>query len=822
MTTRVLIALAFCVTAGLLARPSQAVASNATCSGLIGGQATVTNVDGNVTVPDGAYCTLSFVNVKGDVRVGRNATLIVSAYSEPSTIGGNIDANRCNSALLNGNVTVDGNVQIHGCIGTTPSGFQGPDIVIRGNFECQSNAGPCVAWLGRVGGNAHIHSNVAASASDVSLVRVDGNLNCADNSPDPTQLRGPSWVDGHAQGQCAGFSTTSTSIATPVTPRPCAALAALPPAGFPVPNTVIVSAVDTPAGGGLPQRCIVTGIVNKHFSPVDNCQYQDGFQVQLPLASSWNGRFFFQGGGGTEGSTPNATGTTSLSNSFGIVNGYAVASQNGGHFNNPDLHAPTCDSGYGNNNQFYLDPLGTIGQAYQSIEVTTLIAKYLVNQYYGDGPHRSYWVGCSTGGRQGMAMSQNFPMFFDGIVAGDPVYDQQALGLSETYGVEAILDVYKNNPSLGAISYVPQPAPQPPGPILYPAFPVADQTLMETALLQACDALDGVADGVIDNLPACWKKFDPVTATYTSGATSYRLQCTGPKIATCLSADQIKAVKKINQGPRNSRGQQIVAPAGTVAEDHVTAVAQGYVWDGGWMATTGIPNRKIGQPTGAPGDFTLGVGTFGYAFLSPANPTYYTLDFNFDTDLGMLTKSTPIVTMSTSADIKRFVDYGHKIIWYHGMSDPGPPALGTIKYYQEMAKEFGGLEQAQNFSRFYPIPNMGHCNGGPTTDKFDLLTPLVNWVESGVAPGPVTANGTNFTPTAYQVSFVQGPAARARPLCPYPQQVRFTGSVTMMGGVPVAANQADLADATKYKCISVDDHDRDSHDHDRDHDGDRD
>ena len=84
---------------------------------------------------------------------------------------------------------------------------------------------------------------------------------------------------------------------------------------------------------------------------------------------------------------------------------------------------------------------------------------------------------------------------------------------------------------------------------------------------------------------------------------------------------------------------------------------------------------------------------FGYAFLSPANPTYYTLDFNFDTDLGMLSKSTPIVTYSISADIKRFVDYGHKIIWYHGLSDPGPPVLGTIKYYEEMAQQMGGLQQ---------------------------------------------------------------------------------------------------------------------------------
>jgi Tannase and feruloyl esterase len=805
MMTRVFFALAFVLSAAMqfFAAVPQATASDRTCSGLVGGQSTVTTINGNVTVPDDGYCTLSFVDITGNVRVGRNATLIVSAYTEPSTIGGNIVGTNCNSVLLNGNVTVGGNVLINSCNGTSRNGFQGPDVVIRGNFECNANAGPCLAWLGNVGGNVHIGSNVTQGASDVSLVRVAGNLNCAGNSPVPTRLHGPSWVDGQAQNQCADFSTGATSIATPVTPRPCAGLAMLPASDFPVPNTVITSAVDAPAGNGLPARCIVTGYVNQHISPVDNCQYVDGFQVQLPLPSNWNGRFMFQGGGGTEGSVPNATGSTSLSSTFGIVNGYAVASQNGGHFNTPDLKAPTCDKGYGNANQFYLDPLGTIGQAYQSIEVTTLVAKYLVNQFYGDGPHRSYWVGCSTGGRQGMAMSQNFPMFFDGIIAGDPVYDQQALGLSETYGVEAILNVYNNNASLPPITYVPQPAPQPPGPILYPAFPVADQALLETALLQVCDALDGVADGVIDNLPACVAKFDPAKATYTSAGVTFQLQCAGAKNATCLSPAQIQAVKKINVGPRTSSGQPIVAPAGTVAEDNVTAIAQGYQWDSGWMATTGIPTRKIGNPNNVPGDFSLGVGTFGYAFLSPANPTYYTLDFNFDTDLGMLSKSTPIVSYSTSADIKRFVDYGHKIIWYHGLSDPGPPVLGTIKYYEEMAQQMGGLQQAQNFSRFYPIPNMGHCSGGPATDRFDLLTPIVNWVENGVAPGPVNATGTNFTPAVYQVSFVQGPTTRSRPLCPYPQQPRFTGSVSTVGGVPVATNQSDLADPTKYQCISA-------------------
>jgi feruloyl esterase len=574
----------------------------------------------------------------------------------------------------------------------------------------------------------------------------------------------------------------------------------LPASNFPVPNTVITSAVDTPAGNGLPQRCVVSGYVNQHISPVDNCQYVDAFQVQLP--ANWNGRFMFQGGGGTEGAVPTATGSTSLSPTFGVVNGYAVASQNGGH-NNSDLAATSCDSGYGNVNEFFLDPLGTIGQAYQSIEVTTLVAKYLINQFYGDGPQRSYWVGCSTGGRQGMVMSQHFPSFFDGIIAGDPVYDQQALGLSETYGVEQILNVYNSNPTLPPIAYLPQHPPQPHGPILYPAFPVPDQALLETALLQACDALDGVADGVVDNLPACKAKFDPATATYTSGGNTFPLQCAGPKNATCLSPAQIQAVKKTNQGPRNSAGQEIAAPAGAVADDHVTNIAQGYAWDGGWMTTTGIPTRKIGSPTTVPGDFALGVGTFGYAFLSPAQPTFYTLDFNFDTDLGMLSPSTPIVTYSTSANIERFVNYGHKILWYHGLSDPGPPVLGTIKYYQEMAQQFGGLDKAQNFSRLYPVPNMGHCAGGAATDKFDLLTPLATWVETGVPPGPIPATGVNFTPAVYQVTFVSGPTTRTRLLCPYPQQPRFTGSVSLVGGVPVATNQADLADPTKYQCIST-------------------
>ena len=814
--------------------------ADVSCSGTVGGAATVTTINGNVTVPAGASCTLSFVNVTGNVTTGAGSTLLITAYTEPSTIGGNVVAVGCVSAFLQGNVTVGGNVQIQNCTGTGtgPNGFQGPDILISGNFTCQSNvvlqsqATPCVAWLGKVVGTVTIASNSGLTSTDASLLTIGGNLVCQSNTPGMTLVHGPSWVDGTAQGQCSGFATTSTSISIgPVAPAAsCAALAVLPVAGFPVPNTVITSAVDTAAGGGLPERCIINGYVNRHNSLVDTCAYQDGFQVQLPLPANWNGRFMMQGGGGSEGSVPTATGTIGGSTGIAEVsNGYAIASQDGGHENTDMTNCATTNaSTFGNVNEYALDPLGLIGQSYQSIEVTALDAKYLINQYYGRGPNYSYWVGCSTGGRQGMVMSQTFPSFFDGIVAGDPVYDQEALGLSEINGVEAILNVYLANPTLTppGPTMVPQAAPAPSGPHLYPAFPSSDQSLFETALLQSCDALDGVTDGVIDNVPACVARFNPVTATYTDYAgalgpanTTYPLQCTGAKNATCLSPAQIQAAIQINQGPRSNGTSVVVAPAGQVAADPVSSVSQGYQYDGGWMATTGMPSRKIGtsSATSLPGDFTLGVGTFGYLFTSPACPTCYALNFNFDTlsltqgsNTYGLNPSTPVVTNSTSLDLTHFVKYGHKIIWYHGASDPGPPILGTTLYVQQMAEQFGGWNSAQSFSRFYPVPGMDHCTGGPTTDGFDFLTPLVNWVEQSAAPAGVAASGKNFNAATYQTvgnyitgSFVNAPTTRSRLLCPYPQQARFTGPISLVNGVPVAKNPSDLASSSNYTCINV-------------------
>ena len=587
-------------------------------------------------------------------------------------------------------------------------------------------------------------------------------------------------------GACLVGLGAQASFAAPIDPvTACLNLATL--TRFPVTPTQITltkfnpNGTTTANGVPLPDHCQVRGVVNARTG-TDGKPYGDMFEVRLPTPANWNRRFMFQGGGGTEGAVPNATGSAgSLSPT--LAHGWAVASQDGGHENSL-LDFPL---------QFALETQAVIDHAYRSIDVVTQTANFLIKAYYGKKPARSYFVGCSTGGRQGMVFSQHFPDYYDGIVAGDPVYDLQAIALSEDYGVEAIKAI------------TPTPIPRLPNgnPILYNAFPLSDQTLFTQAILAACDALDGTVDGVIDNLAQCQATFDPATFVFPS--TGQPLQCTGAKTSTCLSPAQIDAVKRINQGPRNSAGQTIKALAGAVVKHHPDNTAVGYAYDGGFMAPSGIPSRKIGTPTSTPGDLALGLGQIPYLWISPPDPSFDPLSFNFDTDVARLTKESPLVTYSTSTDIKMFRHLGGKIIWYHGLSDPGPPVTGTIEYYEALANRSGGLRGAAKFSRLYLVPNMGHCSGGPATDQFDLLTPLVEWVEHGVAPDKIIATGTHFT---------SAPITRSRPLCPYPQEARYVGLPG--GGLGVASN---------YACVSPprahDDDDGDD-DHGRGHDRDDD
>src|SRR6266513_2334857 len=290
--------------------------------------------------------------------------------------------------------------------------------------------------------------------------------------------------------------TVMKALAPAVT---CATLATL--SDFPVQPARITQATLTPPAGTTPEYCLVQGRIQERTgiagifgttSYRTDQPYGTRFEVRLPTA--WNGRYLFQGSGGTEGGLPGATGQIGGTAGLAILrNGFVVASQNGGHTNSelPPAYPPgstTTDLNHIqviSGNMFFPDAQAVRDWGYNSIDVTTQTAKFLVNAYYGRAQERSYFVGCSTSGRQGMAMSQRFPEHYDGIVAGDPFYLPPDISLSETWGLEQIISI--------------SPKDSNGNPLYLQGFPVADQQLFTSAILAACDALDGLVDGVIDN-----------------------------------------------------------------------------------------------------------------------------------------------------------------------------------------------------------------------------------------------------------------------------------------------------------------------------------
>jgi feruloyl esterase len=578
----------------------------------------------------------------------------------------------------------------------------------------------------------------------------------------------------------------------------CASLATL--VDFPVKpagsagGTTITLAQLNPATATLPEHCQIQGLLQARTGiagPSATSQaYGTKFEVRLPTL--WNGRYMFQGGGGTEGSLPAATGAQTGTAGFPeLRNGWAVASQDGGHETSqlpPTRPATATAPSILQVNMFYPDAQAVKDWAYNSIDITTQTAKYLVDAYYGRTADHSYFVGCSTSGRQGMAMTQLFPTYYDGVIAGDPFYLPPDISLSETWGLEQIISI--------------SPKDMNGNPIYTQGFPVSDQNLFTNAILAACDALDGLVDGVIDKPAAC--HFDPATFVFPSSgpygsiAPGQRLQCTVAKTPTCLTPAQVTALKKIAQGPRTSSGQPIVSPDGTLLS--------GYPFDGGFMQPSGIPTRDIGTATSPPGNIGLGSGQLPLFWFTVPDPNYNPLTVNYDKDIGLVTAHSPAVNNST--DISAFVDHGGKLIFYHGLSDSGPPWPYTAEYFHKVAERQGQrhppvirvsvggrddsndmLHQAGDFMKLYLVPNMGHCGGNASTDRFDMLTPMVNWIENGIAPDSIVATGVNFSSTLGTLTGL--PTTRSRPLCPYPQTLRYTGP---QGG--------DISDVANYSCLA--------------------
>lgn len=498
------------------------------------------------------------------------------------------------------------------------------------------------------------------------------------------------------------------------------------------PNTVFTAVTSVPAGSltvaGQPVRehCRVTGQMHKRTSTVDGNDYAIGFEMRLPL--DWNGRFMHQGNGGIDGSVVTATGATGGGPlTHALHQGFAVLSSDAGH---PATLGPT----------FGIDPQARLDYGYQAVAKLTPMAKSLIQTAYNKGPDRSYFAGCSNGGRHAMIAATRYASDYDGILAGAPGYQLPKAAVANIAGGQLYASVATSAD-------------------LATAFTPAERTTVANAVLAKCDALDGVADGLVQDVQACRAAFDLNRDVAT---------CSGARDGTCLSAAQKTAIGKIFSGPTTSNGARIYSS---------------FPYDPG-IAGAGIPFWEFLAPV------ALDSGAVGLIFKvppeSPANfnGPAFSLGANLDTLVEQIAATNSVYTESslsfmrppTPANMGTLRDRGGKIMVYHGVSDPIFSVDDTESWYKDLQAANSG--DASAFARFYRIPGMGHCSGGPATDQFDALSALVAWVEQGQAPDRLiaTARGAGNAGGVNADLPASWAANRTRPLCPYPLVARYNGT----------------------------------------------
>ena len=476
------------------------------------------------------------------------------------------------------------------------------------------------------------------------------------------------------------------------------------------PETTITSATLVPASGGLPEYCDVRG----------NILPEIGFAVKLP--TRWNGRLYMVGNGGKAGNIEHkAMGA-------GLKKGYAACGTDTGHDNKKEPGASFAR----NNREKEID------FGFLAVHETAVTAKEIIGAYYGSAPAFSYFVGCSTGGRQGLMEAQRYPRDFNGIISGSPVYNYLSEQMLAPWYMQAML-----TPDSVGIGPVP---------IKNKIIPIEKLDGLGKAVYEKCDALDGLKDGIITDPRKC--PFDPEKDLSV---------CAGDADnASCFTPTQIKILKKV-YGGMYVNGQFIwptLSPGAEPPEPGAPTPAFGG-WDT-WL---------IGRGTDRPYIYLLMWDAFKYLCFEKDDPGYeFVTDFNIDRDASKLDFMRRFLD-ATDADLSLFFKNGGKLMMSHGWGDAGVPPLGSIRYYERV---FDALEpQAKESFRLYMVPGMYHCGGGPGPNTFDLLTPLVKWVEGGVAPDGIVASHLK-----------DGKVDRTRPLCAYPQVPRYTGK----GSIDEASN----------------------------------
>jgi len=342
-----------------------------------------------------------------------------------------------------------------------------------------------------------------------------------------------------------------------------------------------------------------------------------------------------------------------------------------------------------------------------------LLAKKMIRTYYGADAKYSYWVGCSTGGRQGLMEAQRYPEDFDGYVIGAPVLNLSGLQMKAVYNWIQI------GPGPGEIKAEKLPA-------------------LEAAVYGKCDAIDGLKDGLIENPLVCG--FDPAKDLK---------KCAGKEDASCFTKAQVAALGKVYDGVRNSKGQ-LLFPGMPPGGEAFTAGRGGVRtsgWDGGILAS-----------------FNLGDTFFKFmAFDERPGAKWDYKTLNVDTAPAMMA-NTSLIINATVTDLTAVKARGAKIVHYHGWADPGVTSRMSVDYY-EAAKRTMGEKETRDFYRFFPVPGMFHCGGGPGCGDADWLSAVVNWVEKGVAPEVIVGKHVEG-----------GKTTRTRPICMYPTVAKYKGS----------------------------------------------
>lgn len=502
-----------------------------------------------------------------------------------------------------------------------------------------------------------------------------------------------------------------------------AALAAALPAGVRLTRADMVQPGPAPASGGTPngaaadsptiigRHCLLQGRFEErtgaHGKP-----YAIGFELRVP--AEWNGRLVYQGGGGLDGAVLPALGNNISNGSsakVALARGFAVVSTDSGH--------------EGTDAAFAEDQQAKLNFGYAAIGKVAALAKQLLTQVAGALPGRTYFAGCSNGGREAMIAAQRHPEMFDGVVAGDPAFHLSSATVLASHSQRAYAGI------------------APPGkdgrPLLAAALSDSDVSLLSKSILDKCDALDGIKDGMIFNHAAC--RYDPGV-----------LECRAGQSGQCLPAAKVAAIRTAFRGPRSAGG---------------AALASSWVYDAGvsgrnwreWQTGTIAADGKV--------DATLPSlinDTMQRYFSYPAVSRDALTAVDTASLLAAIAPSAAI-TDATSTQMSTFEARGGKMVIVSGWSDPIFSARDLTEWYEKLDRDHraAGDGPAAAFARLFMVPGMNHCGGGPALDDYDALSVLVDWVEKDQAPDKIEASGRAFPGVS-------------RPLCAYPKKATYNGS----------------------------------------------